>query len=356
MQHPTNKKVYLGVQILRGLAACLVLFYHNALVMSDRSGSAAFRLYFGQAGVDIFFAISGFVIVIVTVNSWGMKEAAGPFLLRRVLRVVPLYWIFTTVKILTLITMPNVGEHTRLSVSLVVCSYLFIPPWSPDHYGFPILQPGWTLSFEMLFYICFACALTTGFKRPVVWLSLSFVLLTGLGFAQPGKFGSFSLLLNPLLLEFVLGMLVGWATVRRMLLPTYIALPLGSVLLLVIGASNVLGPEIILYRVVFWGLPGALLLLSFVSLDRYFTGASARFPIALGEASYSLYLTHPFVVGASWSVLSKYTLLSGLWLWFPYLLIICVAAIFALLVHRYVEGPLTRLLVDAISEKRRISG
>jgi exopolysaccharide production protein ExoZ len=119
--------LFLGVQILRGLAALVVVLQHDSVAMAERAFDSSLKFDWGQCGVDIFFAISGFVMVLVTAGSWGRMGVAGPFLVRRLIRVVPLYWMFTAFKILLLLAMPSLALSTVLTQWHVISSFLFIP-------------------------------------------------------------------------------------------------------------------------------------------------------------------------------------------------------------------------------------
>ena len=109
----------------------------------------------GAGGVDIFFAISGFVMVITGASLLGKKGDWKSFLQRRFLRIVPFYWLMTVVTIGTLLG----AGHALVSPWHTISSFLFIPAWNDHHEPFPVLKWGWTLPFEMLFYMLFAAAL-----------------------------------------------------------------------------------------------------------------------------------------------------------------------------------------------------
>jgi exopolysaccharide production protein ExoZ len=167
--------LFLGVQILRGLAALVVMLQHDSVAMAERAFDPSLRFDWGPCGVDVFFAISGFVMVLVTAGSWGRSGAAEPFLIRRLIRVVPPYWMSTAFKVLLLLAMPTLALSTVLTPWHVISSFLFIP----DSALGPVVMVGWTLCFEMLFYLLFAGVLLMR-GQPVVWLS---GLLVALAFA-----------------------------------------------------------------------------------------------------------------------------------------------------------------------------
>jgi peptidoglycan/LPS O-acetylase OafA/YrhL len=113
----------------------------------------------GAAGVDIFFIISGFVMVI---SSRRFVDRAGTwliFLRHRAVRIVPLYWLLTTVKIIAVAILGGVVLRTGLGFNFVTGSYLFLPVTDSAGHFRPVLPVGWTLTYEFLFYLLFAAAL-----------------------------------------------------------------------------------------------------------------------------------------------------------------------------------------------------
>src|SRR4051812_37804455 len=94
-----DKRTFYGIQVLRGAAACLVLAFHAAYNLADGNHTASLPVpYFGNGGVDLFFLISGFVIVWTTKDRWQEKQAWIVFLQKRMIRIFPLYWTLTSVK------------------------------------------------------------------------------------------------------------------------------------------------------------------------------------------------------------------------------------------------------------------
>lgn len=324
---------YFGVQILRGFAALLVVLTHSAQVFAQKTG---YRLEFpaGESGVDVFFAISGFVMVVVTAKSWGQPSIAGSFFARRVNRIVPLYWGVTFLKCGLMLLLPALIVNTELSAEHLVSSLLFVPA-----YQYPILQVGWTLNFEMLFYVLFAVALRLT-SRPVVWLSAVLVSLALLGVLVGRNWGIFSILVSPMLIEFVFGMMIGMATVNGMRLPRRMAIALAVISAAALLISNV-GGNAGSFRVWIWGVPGALLLASIVSLEDSFRARRMGTLIKLGDASYSLYLIHSLVIGAVWAVMMKFVPVNGFSGAAISLLAILICMTIARAIYVIFERPLT---------------
>lgn len=152
---------FLTVQALRVVAALLVVLLHAFETWGERVDPAAPGVNWdnGAAGVDIFFIISGFVMVI---SSRRLVDQAGAwliFLRHRVVRIVPLYWLLTTVKILAVVALAGVVLRTGLDFNFVAGSYLFLPVTDSAGHFRPVLPVGWTLTYEFLFYLLFAAAL-----------------------------------------------------------------------------------------------------------------------------------------------------------------------------------------------------
>ena len=336
--------LYIGVQILRGLAALVVMLQHDSVAMAERAYDSSFRFDCGQCGVDIFFAISGFVMVVVTAGIWGRPGTAEPFLVRRLIRVVPLYWLFTAFKVLLLLALPALAISTVLTPWHVMSSFLFIP----DSTLGPVVFAGWTLSFEMLFYVLFTGALCLRVRQPVLWLSGLLVALVLIGtfrteswnvsWAAPTK------LLDPLLLEFVFGMLIGVAALNRRVLPSRIALALAVLCIAALLSTQILGNDARAIRLIVWGIPAALLLLSVVSLEDWLRRRPVQWLVVLGAWSYSLYLSHGFVVDFAWVAAAKLHLAHGLLIYVIYAAAFCACIAADGVIHRTIELPATRAL------------
>jgi len=129
-----------NLQILRGIAAVGVVFYHTAYLLAGGHHTEFF-------GVSTFFVISGFIMC------WITRDDAGGFLRKRIERIVPFYWVCTFALILLTYKLP-LDLMSWQFVAYLARSLLFLP--SPD---FPVLHVGWTLNFEMYFYLVFAVSL-----------------------------------------------------------------------------------------------------------------------------------------------------------------------------------------------------
>ncbi|MDA9505044.1 hypothetical protein XI09_10135 [Bradyrhizobium sp. CCBAU 11386] len=209
----------------------------------------------------------------------------------------------------------------------------------PGVYQFPILQVGWTLNFEMLFYVLFALTLLLT-SKPVLWLSSALASLVLVGVLVGRNWGVFSILASPMLLEFVFGMIVGLASVRGKFLPKGAAVVIGLVSVTALFLSN-FNDSAASYRVWFWGVPGCALLASVVSLEEDLRLRQIGMFVKLGDASFSLYLIHALVIGGIWAAAAKIVSMNLLVTAAIYVLAILACVCIAWGVHRMIELPIT---------------
>ena len=351
-----------SVQILRGIAALTVAFghiQHDAKVQSLKLAGAskpagAFETVHWlpwNAGVDLFFVISGFVMVYASERLFARSGAAGEFLGRRIARIAPLYWMLTALYLLILLRGSWSEARALPSLADVAASFAF---WPTDAFGDgaprPILILGWTLNYEMFFYALFALFIGLARERAVLCVALALGGLVVLGAAVPPGAPAPFFWTRPIVLEFALGR--GLA----LLLRRGVCLPAGwRGLLLLIGVAVLLADPLRsstqpldwivpndALRVLGWGVPASLVVAACV-LGR--EGQPVRAGCAgtlLGDASYALYLVHPFViigVRKAWLAAGLHDIV-GFWPMVGASLLLSCGA--ALIVHRRIELPLTR--------------
>lgn len=273
----TERPRLIGLQYLRAIAALEVVVAHALLAGHLRTPVPAF-------GVPLFFVLSGFLMVAITDGG----SRPWPFFKDRLIRIVPLYWIATSAFALFLLV-----RH-RLDPLHALASYLFIPV-GPPGFGarfYPILNVGWTLNYEMLFYGLFALLLILPRKALLPTLTLLFVGATAASFYIPPDQAPFAFWSNPLILQFLAGAWVGrfWSQGRSMGVPLLVCVLVFFLLALAAGPL----------RDALWlGLPCTLLVIATLELERSSAFARAIVPLRfLGDASYSIYLWHVFAIMA----------------------------------------------------------
>lgn len=283
-----------NLHVLRVIAALAVVYYH-----STSDAGLNLELSFGSRGVDVFFVISGFIIAYIGSNN------PKQFLRRRMLRVVPFYWAATLVVFAIACVLPNLFHQTRADVPQLVCSLLFLPRETSYAGLFPTLILGWSLNYEMYFYFAFTGALALS-KRyaPLVCcgiIAVILVVINLIGTDNPsvGFYG------RGIVLEFAYGIGVyyamKWIELRKEALVRFAA---GKwlLLLVVVGALGFVGwgelngfDEYPRYLVA--GIPAFFIVLGAILLERiYGWKIDNKTVYLLGEASYILYLVHPYVI------------------------------------------------------------
>lgn len=286
-----------NVQALRAVAALLVVVAHlNGLLDSLGIGTndQISAGIFGTA-VAIFFAVSGFIMVHTTA---GRPLTAWAFMRARLVRIAPIYWAITVALFGMAMTVPSLLQSTQANWSDLLKSLLFIPFMKSNGQIEPILFVGWTLNYEMFFYLLFSVGLM--FADRLLGL-LSVVATTTLIVAStffwhptsvPGNFYT-----HPVMLEFSFGMIVALVAGN---LPRHAGRRAKTAMLgLIVAAvcTSIMLPYLVPHvsSVIVCGIPGTIMVFSAVILDRW--GWSIRSPLwlLLGDCSYSLYLTHAFV-------------------------------------------------------------
>jgi peptidoglycan/LPS O-acetylase OafA/YrhL len=286
-------------------------------------------------GVDIFFVISGFVI---TLSAHRFIGQPGAFLWRRLLRVVPLYWLFTTLMVAALLLIPGGAKDTILDPAQILSSYGFFPLERADGRIAPVLSLGWTLNYEVFFYAL--AALCLALPRPLLTLTALILSLGMLGlfidFASPQiRFWT-----NPIIIEFAMGLALAQAWQRGWHRPHWGAalsiLTLGMTLLIVLDATA-------LPRAIAAGVPAMLIVAAGTLLCPH-----VKLPGQIwGDASYALYLSHRFALRAA-TILLLPLLPATLMGAAIYTITVCALALATgLLTHLWIERPMMRTLTPS---------
>ena len=293
-------KLFPWVQALRAIAAGAVAFFHiaNDAIVAGRDPSGAIARATASmpwiAGVDIFFVISGFVIVHASGRLFGQQGGTLQFLLRRLTRIVPLYWALTTL-FLAMTLLRRSAIHGEIGgPAYILASYLFIPFARSDGLLEPALGLGWTLNYEMFFYLAMTPFLLLPRVAAVAGCAAALCLLVGFG--QVVGFGILPLQFwsDPIVLEFVFGMGLALAVSRGFALSGWARIALVAIAF--VWLHRLAGGPVA-ERAVSFGLPGAMLVAAAVSNPRPDRmGTAARGLMRLGDASYAMYLFHPFVM------------------------------------------------------------
>ena len=297
-----------GLELLRFLAALAVVAFHIP------------SIGVGHFGVDIFFVISGFVMMLSTSNN------SNQFLLKRVIRIVPLYWLATLGVFGIALVAPSVLRSTDASIIDLVKSLLFIP-FDKNGVGHqPVLAVGWTLNYEMYFYAFFAfsCLLSSRFRG---FIAVSFIILNMFILRNFDDFVS-QTYANLIVLEFGLGV----ALYLMLNKETFQMLAILSL----IGFAALFNFEEG-HRFFLFGLPSLFIVLIAVSYSNRFPHTSL-IPL-LGSASYALYLCHAYIIRVFDRLVDWFSNENTI-LAFSAVLISLLGSIgVSILVFKYIENP-----------------
>jgi exopolysaccharide production protein ExoZ len=281
----------ISLQALRALAAWTVVCHHFMQIFFNFHYQGPIGFFFserGAVGVDIFFVISGLVIYLST---QGKEMPAGRFLLHRAIRIVPAYWLYTALMGLMLVGLGRWLPHAAVDLPHFMLSLLFIPSENPGGYGlYPTLNVGWTLNYEMFFYLLFSLVFTVRQRhRPLIVACGLFAVSEVLG-----RYGLVSrFYANDIVYEFLLGIGIG-VVYRRGWVPPGLWLPMAVVLASAVCIYRLDNSD----RLLHWGVPSALIVLACVAMEAHFKGS--RWVKALGDCSYSVYLVHVLVLSMGW--------------------------------------------------------
>ena len=294
-----------SVQALRGIAAILVALYHCAGIQKealDPSRMAEISLLSGiwdrgYAGVDLFFVISGFIMVYVTDGKSYNKKNIGHFLYSRITRIYPLWWIFACIMALYFfISYGQPAPPDRLSesnsLSYFIKSFLLIP-----QHHVPILGVGWTLIHEIYFYIVFAVFLFFDRKKLplLLFIWVVFIFLGAfMGFNAGAARGYPSLVSSLLTLEFIAGALAALLITRRVFRfeKTCLVAGIFFVILAMIFYTDTSRQLTSWGRVAVYTLPFTLIIYGAVICENKGSVHYPKFLVSLGNWSYSIYLSH----------------------------------------------------------------
>lgn len=336
----TRAPLITNVQVLRFVASAHVMVghtYHEALRVDEGLPPNLWGLNWGW-GVDIFFVISGFVMMHTSQHRFGAAGGTPRFWRARYLRVAPTYYIASLLMLGTILVLPDKVDHGDTSPIQILTSFLFIP-WTDGEGSLrPLFRAGWTLNYEIFFYAMFGAILL--FRRRTTGLAVLTTLFVGLALLHPFVPDDWWPLLgwtDPIILEFLFGIGVALLVRRGLRIPLW-----ASAVLTVAGVVLwVVLPPVIEARQWSLGIPATFVLVAFVAgpqmRDR---GRVVPFLMLLGSASYVLYLSHLYTVNGlflAWEVVGGP--------WWSFVVVASLAAIaVSVVLYQWGEKPLLKFL------------
>jgi peptidoglycan/LPS O-acetylase OafA/YrhL len=354
---------FAGIQMLRAIAALAVVVHHT-LQFSRAVATLTpdWVMDVGAAGVDVFFVISGFIMLHTSFRPGRPPMPPGRFLLRRVIRIYPLYWLCAGVMLAVMAA--GFLQHNQRSGTEIAFSLALLPS------SRLILPVAWTLVFEIYFYLVFAASLLLRSATASLLATGGAILLLQLaGQHHVGPFAGmpgmepFALFLTaPIASEFILGLALAWA-IRKMALRPGVVSPSAAFCLALLGfamlglaaalvphpappAGAPIPPDALgaigWWRVLGWGCPAVLVAFAFLAVPSP-RGWLGRSLVLLGDASYALYLGHGFVMDG-YGVALRHAAIARLQQGPVVLAVVALSIGVGLALHFVVEQPLLRLL------------
>lgn len=357
-------KQLISIQYLRGIAAVMVVLHHILEAHPSQPhwiSIGAFNR--GAFGVDIFFVISGFIM-------WTSAKSRpyGPiiFILRRIVRVIPLYWAITLVTAFA--SNPFNPSFSMPEIEPLLRSLFLIPQWSQEFEGviIPIVKVGWTIELEMFFYLLFAFLLLLQ-SNLRLWVGCGVFVILALVGAMDGPFSlaPLELYTQSVIIEFAYGLVLGaiyshferkyfsspeieQASVNE---PSFILkaglpsqfYPILGLLLVLIGFT--LTSEDGKYsaiRGLVWGLPALMIVAGALLVETKLQKYPISFLKAIGDSSYSLYLFHLLVLAITERTLGVWLAPTCPWLAMVSQTLVCILIAHA--IYLALEKPVTRTL------------
>lgn len=341
-------KALLSLQVLRGLAALLVVFTHLSENLHYRMGQHPFpaAVASGRIGVDIFFVLSGFIMYWTSRDDFGVPGIWRPFLLRRALRIYPVYWVVTGLTLLAGLVEPRICALPEIDAGRLVCSLLLLPQETD-----PVVGQAWTLVHEVRFYVTFAILLRFPWRWAArllwLWAGLSLGVLLLSHFARGWLEGSLpargiNYLCHPSSLQFILGIVAARFVCQARSSPSSEAATLGLGLLLLplsmVAAAS--WPLVTKYQfLILFTVPAFLVVLGAALTERRWRPQFPRLSVLLGEASYSTYLVHLLIIiPLVWRPAESLVRSGSMWPWA--LGVVLVTQAISVGFHLLIEGPL----------------
>lgn len=329
-----------SIQFLRFIAAGLVVLTHSMREFPNLKD-------FGAFGVDIFFVISGFIISYVT------QSNRHSFFVKRLIRIVPLYWLFTFALAVIAFAAPNLLRSARFDVTHILSSLFFLPYWTENTGFAPLLKLGWTLNYEIFFYLLFYISMKIGFAhREIICSILIFLVYFALSVSDLDKQSAFSFYSDSILVEFVFGMFLSLlyrnkAAYFRRVPILKLSLYIATVFFLFYFVTYKTNYLENVPRFILWGIPSFLCVYLFLVAEFYFRSSSERLKKLLhlsGDVSYPLYLIHIYFI-VLLSRVFKSLDLNWIALFSISLLVSCIASY---LVIRTYDVPVRKMLTRMV--------
>lgn len=342
--------MYKSLQAGRALAAILVVLFHigGAIAADKYFGIKVFAIpfSFGNAGVDFFFVLSGFIILTAHRHDISRPKKLGNYLRKRFTRIYPTYWIIFLAVFFIALSSSALRNSVPHDIIVIIKSLFLIPQDGKEvgGTGAPVLIVAWSLQYEIFFYLLFAIMILNKWLSIIVAIILLFIYIKFSGNSSP--YFIFEFLSKDYLLLFAMGMIVSMICKSKkvIIINTMYYVGAGTIMFMIVALDTVLQMNLFIERqAILYGLASSLIIFGLVRTEDngFIIGGNYWFQL-LGDSSYALYLIHfPLI-----SILCKLALFANInKLGFvgalvSYLLIFFTCLICSVVFHLWIEKPL----------------
>ena len=324
-----------SINLLRTLSCYAIAIFHIRAFVHSHSDTV--HLTFSAApGFHLFLAISGFILVYIT----RPDDTPLNFMMKRTVRIVPLYWAATALTLLLALARPWLFHEADTSLSSIVSSYLFLPHYDLGGDIQPILFVGWTLGYIMLFYLLFSLSLFVPERVQVpAAILMTIGVIAGAQLLPAGPYREFYG--NPILLEFAMGCIMGLA-LRQKAVQEFVK----RTSMWPIGLIGIAGFTIAMNTTLpSWGRMGvyavssALVVFACAGQDLFRKPLNNDFLSMGGKISYGIFLIHPLLMTAFGVTLFRLTSNDWVATILLFATVLPLTSFLAYLSFRYFETP-----------------
>jgi peptidoglycan/LPS O-acetylase OafA/YrhL len=297
----SEKAMIKNLQALRAIAAMIVVIHHMMLMEPHLCAYATVLpqwFFVGSGGVDLFFVISGFIMVLITRGYKPGFAVGSDFLYKRIIRIYPLYWIYSAVLLLLYFLQPDSLSTLKNNHINLLTSFLLIPDITH-----PLLNVGWTLRHELYFYLVFTGVLLFIRECHMLFFLISWGILIGIvSFTSMGNGAISKVIFSPYTYEFIAGGLIALAILRKRIYAPMFFTIIGFFIACLTVVIFITQEEFARkyfeqpwLRILIFGVPSSLLVYGCVGLEIVKKWVAYGWLTAIGDASYSLYLSHSLI-------------------------------------------------------------
>jgi len=345
-----KNKIY-NIQALRGIAVLFVVLYHIIAIETKYNPSYIVMFDFfkiGNIGVDIFFIISGFIMVTVTKNYFKDRNKFYKFMYLRFTRIYPLYWFYTILLLPILFVKPEWINSSQDGNVNILSSILLFPTET-----LPLIMVGWSLIHEIYFYIIFGLFLllidrSKLIKYVFIWLLIIIISNIFSDYSSP----LIKLIINPLTVEFMAGVLLGiyYLNNSHNIRFSKVLLFISFLSLLFISylheSIEIQGWN----RIIIFGMPSFLIILFSIEVEKQ-GFIFNKYLILIGDASYSIYLSHLLTLNVVAKVFNIFLYENYIFELFMIIAMITIALAWGLISYKYIETPIINFTKKIHKEK-----